>query len=101
MNVRFEWDRAKAESNLQKHGIGFQAAVRVFDDPFAFSEQDRIENGEFRWRTIGLVGLHALLIVDHTVRDENENGKSRDVIRIISARRATKAEARRYAQARG
>jgi uncharacterized protein len=48
MKTRFEWDPAKAVSNLRKHGVSFSAAVRVFADPFALTEQDRIKDGELR-----------------------------------------------------
>jgi uncharacterized DUF497 family protein len=47
---KFEWDDNKAASNLRKHGISFQTAARVFTDPFLLTEQDRIENGEYRWQ---------------------------------------------------
>jgi len=69
--------------------------MRIFSDPFALSEQDRIENGEQRWKTIGMVDGVVLLLVAHTVRDE----AYREVIRIISARRAEPSERRRYEQA--
>ena len=45
MKTRFEWDPAKAESNLKKHRVSFETATRVFADPFAVVKQDRIENG--------------------------------------------------------
>jgi uncharacterized DUF497 family protein len=80
--IRFEWDSAKAASNLRKHRVSFELAMRVFSDPFALSEQDRIE---------GIV----LLLVAHAVRDEGDV----EVIRIISARRAERQERRRYEQA--
>jgi uncharacterized DUF497 family protein len=48
MGFRFEWDPAKAASNLRKHGVSFDTAMRAFADPFAFTEQDRIEGGEQR-----------------------------------------------------
>jgi uncharacterized DUF497 family protein len=51
MERYFEWDDKKAEANHRKHGIRFEEAARVFDDPLAVTEQDRIENGEQRWRT--------------------------------------------------
>ncbi|RUU48293.1 BrnT family toxin, partial [Mesorhizobium sp. M2C.T.Ca.TU.002.02.1.1] len=41
--LRFEWDLEKAGSNLRKHGVSFETAVRVFSDPFALTEQDRVE----------------------------------------------------------
>lgn len=93
MKTRFEWDVAKAESNLKKHGVGFDDAVLVFSDPFAIVKQDRIENGEYRWQTLGIVGNRLLLLVAHTVRDD-ELGT--EVIRIISARHAEPKERRRY-----
>ncbi|WP_370451681.1 BrnT family toxin [Mesorhizobium sp.] len=48
--LRFEWDTEKARSNLRKHGVSFETAVRVFSDPFALVEQDRVEDGEYRWQ---------------------------------------------------
>jgi len=48
MEQYFEWNATKAESNYVKHGIRFELAVEVFSDPFAKSEQDRVENGEER-----------------------------------------------------
>jgi uncharacterized DUF497 family protein len=93
--MRFEWDAAKAEANLRKHGVAFETAVRVFLDPLALSDQDRIEGGEYRWRTLGMVDGIALLLVAHAAWDE-EDGT--EVIRIISARHAEKKERRRYEQ---
>lgn len=93
MNRYFEWDEKKAEINFRKHGIRFEEAARVFDDPFALSDQDRIENGEQRWQTIGMVGGCLLLLVAHTVRLEDEGI---EVVRIFSARRVDRKERRRY-----
>lgn len=89
----FEWDAAKAERNLRKHKVAFEDASRVFDDPLLFTEQDRYERGEGRWRTFGSVYGVVLLVV-HFDRDDDE------VIRIISARKATPSERRRYEQNR-
>ena len=94
--LRFEWDSEKAVSNLRKHGVSFETAVRVFSDPFALTEQDRIEGGEYRWQTTGLVDGALVLLVAHA--DKEEHGI--EVIRIISARRATTRERRRYAENR-
>lgn len=55
MNIEFEWDPDKAEINRKKHGVSFEIACRVFADPFALVEQDRIERGEYRWQTLGMV----------------------------------------------
>ncbi len=95
MDRYFEWDIKKADSNFRKHGIRFEEAARAFDDPFAISEQDRIENGEPRWQTLGMVCGCLLLLVTHTVRLEDEGI---EVVRIISARRVDRNERRRYEQ---
>lgn len=93
MELCFEWDDNKAKINHLKHGISFEEAILVFEDPFAVSDQDRVENGEQRWQTIGMAGGCLLLLVAHTVRLEDE---SIEVIRIISARRVDRKERRRY-----
>jgi uncharacterized protein len=90
--VRFEWDEAKAKANERKHGVSFEDAMLVFADPYALVEQDRAVDGEVRWQTLGLVGGIVLLLVAHTVRDEQED----EIIRIISARRAVRKERKRY-----
>ena len=96
INIRFEWDEAKNRSNQRKHGVSFEIATRVFADPFALTEQDRIEGGEMRWQTIGTVGGVALLVVAHTIGDEDDTGRPIEVIRIVSARPAIRKERRRY-----
>ncbi|WP_375629416.1 MULTISPECIES: BrnT family toxin [unclassified Bartonella] len=93
MKIRFEWDETKAKSNLRKHRVSFEIAARVFADPFAMVKQDRIENGEYRWQTLGLVDGFLLLLVAHTVHDDKD---CIEVIRIISARRANSKERKRY-----
>jgi uncharacterized DUF497 family protein len=97
VTARFEWDPAKAVSNLRKHGVSFETAARVFADPHALVEQDRIEDGEERWQTIGVVEGVVMLVVAHTVREEDKI----EVIRIISARRANRREGRRYEEENG
>jgi len=87
-----EWDERKAASNVLKHGIPFDVAKRVFEDPFATSEMDRIVDGEERWRTIGRVGLATILFVAHTWLDDD--GEIH--VRIISARKANKHEVKAY-----
>jgi uncharacterized protein len=95
MKPRFEWDSMEAESNRRKHRVSFETATRVFADPFALVRQDRIENGELRWQTLGIVEGYLLLLVAHTVRND-EDGT--EVIRIISARRAKPKERKHYVQ---
>jgi uncharacterized DUF497 family protein len=94
--ILFEWDEVKATQNFRKHGISFELARLVFSDPYALVEQDRIEDGWPRWRTIGLVSGVVVLFVAHTVEDLYQD----EVIRIISARRATQKERIRYEQNR-
>jgi uncharacterized DUF497 family protein len=90
--LRFTWDEVKAARNQTKHQIGFETAARVFLDPFTLSEHDRIEEGEYRWQTVGSIeGI--VLRVAHTVREEADGTT---IIRIISARRAVRSERRRY-----
>ena len=96
VTTRFEWDPVKAELNRRKHGVSFETALRAFADPFALSVQDRFEGWEARWTTLGLVEGRLLLLVAHTVREENEDGEDIEIIRIVSARRADRSERRRY-----
>ena len=82
---KFEWDDAKAASNLQKHGVSFDEALSVFGDSRAITCPDS-DHSEFedRSRTYGISNKARLLVVIHTER--------RSGIRIISARRATRYE---------
>lgn len=90
--MQFEWDENKNRRNQLKHGISFEIAKLVFDDPAHLSIQDRYENGEERWQTLGLVSGITVLITAHTYRIDN----GKEVIRIISARKATTQERRHY-----
>ncbi|MGE7419044.1 BrnT family toxin [Methylobacterium tarhaniae] len=92
--MRFEWDPAKARSNIAKHGVSFDAAMAVWDDPLHVIVPDRIEAGEQRWHALGMVGAVTILVVVHTYPDPNGDY----IIRIIGARRATIHERRRYEQ---
>jgi uncharacterized DUF497 family protein len=53
--IWFEWDPIKARANKRKHGVSFEIARYAFDDPDAVADHDRIEDGERRWQTIGMV----------------------------------------------
>jgi uncharacterized DUF497 family protein len=94
MRFEFDWDPAKAESNRRKHGVTFEEAMGVFGDPLALSLLDN-ESGqvEERWVTIGRNPANNLLLVVHTYVELSEERAS---IRIISARRPTRREARQY-----
>lgn len=91
-------DQEKAVSNLRKRGVSFETALRAFAHPLARSVQDRIEEGEERWQTLGMMEGHLLLLVAHTVQDEDERSLQVEVILIISARVADRKERRRYEQ---
>jgi uncharacterized protein len=90
--MRFEWDEAKNRANQRKHGISFLTALRVFDDPLIVSRIDRIIDNEVRFQTFGEVGGFRIIMVAHTDRDE----AGEEVVRIISARTATRMERRTY-----
>jgi uncharacterized DUF497 family protein len=91
--VRWIWDQAKAAANHSKHGLSFETAVLVFDDPFHASKLDPHPDGD-RWQTIGLVGP-VLLFVIHTWPVGNSE-EDEGVGRIISARKATARERKVY-----
>jgi uncharacterized DUF497 family protein len=93
--MRVEWDNAKNHANRTKHGIDFETAQLIFDDPFCITFVDRVTAGEERWHAIGSIEMIIVLVVVHTHREEN----SEEVIRIISARRATRRERKLYDQA--
>jgi len=86
--MSFDWDDEKADANLKKHGISFEEAVKVFDDPNAIEIVDEGHSTEeSRFSIIGLAGLRLLYVV-FTVR--------RNVIRIIHARHADRKMRRIY-----
>ncbi len=84
----YEWDPAKSHSNLAKHGVDFADAVAVFEDDLALTQPDSTSEGEQRFITLGVDGFDRLLVVAFTERES--------VIRIISARLATKQERKAY-----
>jgi len=85
----FGWDDAKAEANHRKHGVSFPEAMTVFADPLTLTgyDPDHSDN-EDRYITMGLSAAGRLLLISHTDRGET--------VRIISARRATRAERKDY-----
>ena len=89
MPLFWAWDSKKNKINQRKHGLSFETAMLVFDDPLARTQTDSYPN-EQRWRTIGLVGKVVLLVV-HTWPDAGAGAG-----RIISARKATKLERNAY-----
>ncbi len=89
--MKFDWDQAKANANSKKHGVTFEQARTVFFDEFAvqFFDEDHSSEEE-RFLLLGLSSEAKLLLVCHCEREQE------DVIRIISARKATKREAAHY-----
>ena len=85
--MRYQWDRNKALTNLNKHGIDFADAVSVFSDELAISIFDSGFEEE-RFIIIGVDAFSRILVVVYTLRD--------DEIRLISARKATRNERRQY-----
>ena len=91
--LRFEWDGAKNRSNKKKHGVDFETAQEVFEDPRCVNFVDRVVGNEQRWIAIGRAGA-VLLIVAHTYFEDAGN----ETIRMISARPATVHERKLYAE---
>ena len=89
MALTFEWDENKAEENAEKHGVGFEEAKTVFNDPSSSTiyDPDHSEN-EDRYIDVGLSSKGRTLVVFYTERGEN--------IRLISSRKATEREQRDY-----
>ena len=93
MDIHFEWDRNKADSNLRKHGISFIEATEVFNDPLAIKLRDDNHSiQEERWVTIGQVRSLRIVVTVHTWQEDDEN----IYVRIISARKATVHEIKNY-----
>ena len=92
--LRFDWDVAKAAANRRRHGIAFDLAATVFQDPGAMSipDEDHSEHEE-RWVTMGRARAGQVLVVIHT---EQDSGPDETTVRIISARRSTRSERRQY-----
>jgi uncharacterized DUF497 family protein len=89
--IKFEWNTAKAASNKKKHGVSFEEAQSVFYDEFALQFFDEDNSGsENRFLMLGFSDKARLLIVCHCEREQG------NIIRIISARKATKHESNHY-----
>ncbi len=90
--VEFEWDEEKNRANKRKHGVSFERATHVFEDPWHVVVEDRVEEGEQRWQAIGAIeGMFILLAVHTWIEDQGT-----EVVRLISARAATRSERRIY-----
>ena len=94
--MNFDWDNNKNQSNITKHGINFEDAITIFDDPNILSYEDtRFNYGETRFISIGQITLvtqekTVIIVVIHTQRNQT--------IRLISVRKANERERKRYEQ---
>jgi hypothetical protein len=94
MKPNFEWDEEKAKANLRVHRVNFDEAATVFSDPFSITIPDPDHSvDEQRYVDIGMSVSGRVLVVAYTERGSN--------IRIISCRRATRRERRRYEEGIG
>lgn len=93
--MKFEWDEDKNSSNIQKYQVSFEEAKTVFDDPLHISKLDhRFSYFEERWITIGATENGKVLVVANLFFDES----GEEIIRIISARKASTKERDFYEQ---
>jgi uncharacterized protein len=94
LQYNVEWDPEKARINLKKHGISFELASSIFFDPCAVSifDNEHDEN-EDRWITMGIAKNGHLILLCHLFKEETKDSST---IRIFSARKATKSEAKNY-----
>lgn len=90
--MRFEWDDKKNLANHRKHRVSFETATLVFEDPHAISVLERVEEGEERWQTVGMAREVLVMFVAHRYRESD----GEEVVRIISARKATPRERNMY-----
>lgn len=89
--MRFEWDPEKARKNLLKHGVAFADATAVFSGPVVQAPDVRRDYGENRWITVGAMGGAVVVVIVTTHRGE--------IVRLISARRASRKERANYYEA--
>lgn len=90
--MRFEWDEKKSRRNRRKHGVSFEIAQEVFRDPFCLTIADQVVGDEERFWTLGRLENLTILLVVHTVHQEH----GEEVVRLISARKATPRERKFY-----
>jgi uncharacterized protein len=96
VDYEFDWDDAKAVANEAKHGVTFMQAMTVLSDALAVTLYDADHSqDEERWISLGQTSEGSLLVVVHTFV---ETGPSSALVRIISARPATKSERKQYEQ---
>ena len=95
-DYEFEWDDAKAEANLAKHGVAFMEAMGVFTDPLLMTRYDDAHSeDEERWVSLGQSAAGRLLVVVHTF---TASSPTTALVRLISARQPTRREREQYEQ---
>jgi uncharacterized protein len=90
--MKYEWDEAKNQKNIAKHGLSFEDAEQVFSGPCVTFEDDRLDYGEERLLTLGLLAGR-LVVIAHSPRDEGT--------RIISMRKGNRREQKIYQERLG
>lgn len=94
---RFDWNPRKNSENLRKHGVRFETASLVFEDPWILSRKDLShDDAEDRYNALGEIAPNVVLFVVHTWRERDGN----EIIRLISARKSSALEKRSYEEAR-
>jgi uncharacterized DUF497 family protein len=89
--MKLIWDRSKNEANIEKHGLDFADVYKVFESPMMVGLDERKEYGEDRWIGIGLLDNTRVVVIVFTEPEE-------DTIRVVSFRKATTDERKRYEQ---
>jgi uncharacterized protein len=87
--MRYEWNSAKAKANVDTHGVNFAEAATVLEDDFALTREDDDALDEQRFVTLGMSGIGSLLVVVYTYREP-------DIVRLISAWKASKPQRSQY-----
>lgn len=91
--MKFEWDPEKERANIKKHAVTFEEASYIFSDPYALNKYDDAHSeDEERWVLLGKSLNEVMLVVVHTYRDKD----GIELVRIISARKATGNECKVY-----
>ena len=91
--MRWIWDTAKNKANKKRHGLSFDVAQYVFDDPLSASRRDPYPDEE-RWQTIGMIDSVIVIVIHTYPKVDTKSGE--EIGRIISARKATKHERKAY-----
>jgi uncharacterized DUF497 family protein len=92
--MQFTWYPRKNDGNFRKHNVWFEAAQQAFSDPALLAFEPRIERGEYRFPVLGMIGDHTILYTAYAYEIDPATGE--EIIRIISARKASSNERTLY-----